>query len=183
MIIAVIRLKVMRYSISTLILMLALVGVACGWIAERRFYDANLEKAGSFGHFAAMATFTNEYFSNHGSLTSAEHERQRRNQLVLNIIYLFQNRPNAITKPYDQMDSFVDGFSPQEFLLAQANQSLDLLRISDAESFVELYLIVESESDWMMRDQYRQQMFDANSDALNDGFAEFLREALDTNGG
>ena len=173
----------MRYNISTLILILVLASIACGWIVERRHYDANLEKAGSFGYFAAMAYFTNEYFSNHDSLTTAELERQRRNQLVLNVIYLFQNRPNAITKPYDQMESFVDGLSPQEFLLAQVNQSLDLLRISDAESFVELYLIVESESDWMMRDQYRQQMFDANSDALNDGFAEFLREALDASGG
>ena len=173
----------MRYNISTLILILVLASIACGWIVERRHYDANLENAGSFGYFTAMAYFTNEYFTKLDSLGRNELDRHRKNQMVLNVLYLFRNRSNALAKPYNQMESFASGLSPRQYLLAETKRSLDLLEISDPKTFGETYLAMEREMEWMMQEQYRNDIFDKNSDHPNEAFSNFILEAIAVNDG
>lgn len=170
----------MKYRLSTLLLLFALVAVAVGWIAERRHYKTRIEKEvareGEVRSAYSMAQYTNNIYKEMDSLSEKEFSKRRDGQLLTNVLHLYINEAHVAPRWIPAGASSAATLHQQvgpgaKDVLNESCESLTLLGIDSSEGFHEA---LSKSFAGKFVDEF------CNGDSLEDELADFITRSLAT---
>ena len=131
----------MRYRISTLLLVTALLAVMVGWVVERRNYRKNLSEATKRESLVtsalSIAMTTNRLYSESGSDGNSTNDAFRRKQLFANVVFLFEFEPYFVERSFVQTELFTSRLAHDISVFDESGKSLSLLGIESSQQFLD----------------------------------------------
>ena len=170
----------MKFRLSTMLLVVALLLVSVGWLTERMSYSVKpsntLDDAGAVSSTISTAFFTNLIYSELDTRTEEENAKRRTSLLHSNILHLFVNLDDARytrTEGETSLGRYSVTRDERAISIAHAGKSLALLGLLDVDdyesSYFELYGV----------DAFYDGVIDVNKKTLTERFRQFIQEAID----
>ncbi len=145
----------MKFRLSTLTLVVALVAVATGWLFERRTYTRKLdqgiarqreeferrlldetEREGAVSSTLSAALFTNLIYSQLDELSESEFARKRELMLIGHVFYLSFHQDNAVVRTIVEEENYTEIKDQKSLLLRHGAESLRLLQVNSVAEFI-----------------------------------------------
>ena len=172
----------LNFRLSTLLLIIACIAIATGWIWERQYYGAKLEEQVytlQDVESSIIGAFNKNLFAQrlkrleNGEITQQEFDQFKQRALLDNVIYLYLNEHLATNTKFDLSDGVTFSTDQQNRMLWNAGMSLHLLGFNSSADVNSTLKIDPDRIDW-----FGEELYAANSD-IKESFADFIERSID----